>query len=69
MEETKWDALYDPKKRSLFSRIEEFAINAYFSDVFTKAILSAAKIKMGSIFEIWNWDEILRFKRFLKKIK
>ena len=25
--------------------------------------------KMGSIFEIWNWDEILRFKRFLKKIK
>ena len=51
MEETKWDVLYDPKKRSLFSRIEEFAINAYFSDVFTKAILSAAKIKMGSIFE------------------
>jgi len=51
MEETKWDILYDSKKRSLFSRIEEFAINTYFSDAFTKAIMSAAKIKTGSIFE------------------
>lgn len=51
MEETKWDVLYDPKKRSLFSKIEEFAINIYFSDVFTKAILSAARIKTGRIFE------------------
>ena len=25
MNETKWDVLYDPKKRSLFSKIEEFA--------------------------------------------
>mgnify|MGYP001254313152 CR=1 FL=1 len=36
MGETKWDILYDPKKKSLFSRIEEFAINTYFSDVFVK---------------------------------
>ena len=51
MEETKWDALYDPKKRSLFSKIEEFAINTYFSNAFSKVILSAAKIKTGHIFE------------------
>ncbi len=51
MGETKWDILYDPKKKSLFSRIEEFAINTYFSDVFVKAILSASKIKSGKIFE------------------
>lgn len=49
--ETKWDILYDPKKRSLFSKIEEFAINTYFSNVFTKSILSTAKIKSGKIFE------------------
>ena len=51
MNETKWDVLYDPKKRSLFSIIEEFAINRYFSDAFTKVILSASKIKTGKIFE------------------
>ena len=51
MGETKWDVLYDPKKKSLFSRIEEFAINTYFSDAFVKAILSASKIKSGKIFE------------------
>ena len=51
MEETKWDALYDPKKRSLFSKIEEFAINTYFSNAFSKVILSAAEIKTGHIFE------------------
>tara|TARA_B100000029_G_scaffold45288_2_gene41755 strand:- start:1967 stop:2638 length:672 start_codon:yes stop_codon:yes gene_type:complete len=51
MTETKWDVLYNPEKRSLFSRIEEFAINSYFSSAFVKAILSAAKIKSGKIFE------------------
>ena len=51
MEETKWDILYDQKNRSLFSKIEEFAINTYFSNAFTKVILSAAKIKTGNIFE------------------
>jgi len=51
MNETKWDVLYDPKKRSLFSKIEEFAINTYFSDVFTRVILSVSKIKTGKIFE------------------
>jgi len=51
MTETKWDALYNPEKRSLFSRVEEFAINSYFSDAFTKVILSIAKIQAGSIFE------------------
>tara|TARA_Y100000748_G_scaffold286137_1_gene269203 strand:+ start:721 stop:1410 length:690 start_codon:yes stop_codon:yes gene_type:complete len=51
MNETKWDVLYDPKKRSLFSKIEEFAINTYFSDAFTKIILSVSKIKTGKIFE------------------
>tara|TARA_Y100001936_G_C16069473_1_gene669542 strand:- start:455 stop:1126 length:672 start_codon:yes stop_codon:yes gene_type:complete len=51
MTETKWDILYNPEKQSLFSRIEEFAINSYFSNAFVKAILSAAKIKTGKIFE------------------
>ena len=51
MEETKWDILYDQKNRSLFSKIEEFAINTYFSNAFTKVILSAAEIKTGNIFE------------------
>ena len=51
LEKTKWDALYDPQKKSLFSRLEEFVINAYFSDVFTKAILSVSNIKKGKIFE------------------
>ena len=51
MTETKWDILYNPKKRSLFSSIEEFAINSYFSNAFVKAILSASKIKTGKIFE------------------
>ena len=51
MNETKWDVLYDPKKRTLFSKIEEFAINTYFSDAFTKIILSVSKIKTGKIFE------------------
>ena len=27
MTETKWDILYDTEKRTLFSKIEEFAIN------------------------------------------
>ena len=40
VEKTKWDILYDEEKKSLFSRLEEFVINIYFSDVFTKAILS-----------------------------
>ncbi len=51
MNETKWDILYDSKNRSLFSRLEEFAINTYFSAAFTKVILSLAKIKKGKIFE------------------
>ena len=50
-EETKWDILYDQEKKSLFSRLEEFVINIYFSDVFTKAILSVSNIKNGKIFE------------------
>ena len=49
--ETKWDILYDPSNRSLFSKIEEFAINSYFSNVFAKSILSIAKISKGKIFE------------------
>tara|TARA_Y100000748_G_scaffold191936_1_gene160732 strand:+ start:53 stop:721 length:669 start_codon:yes stop_codon:yes gene_type:complete len=49
--ETKWDVLYDPSNRSLFSRIEEFAINSYFSNAFAKSILSIAKISQGKIFE------------------
>jgi len=51
VEKTKWDILYDPQKKSLFSRLEEFVINVYFSDVFTKAILSVSNIKKGKIFE------------------
>tara|TARA_Y100000996_G_scaffold114191_1_gene84699 strand:+ start:367 stop:1035 length:669 start_codon:yes stop_codon:yes gene_type:complete len=49
--ETKWDILYDPSNRSLFSKIEEFAINSYFSNAFAKSILSIAKISKGKIFE------------------
>tara|TARA_Y100001936_G_scaffold39559_1_gene37986 strand:+ start:19855 stop:20523 length:669 start_codon:yes stop_codon:yes gene_type:complete len=49
--ETKWDKLYDPSNRSLFSKIEEFAINSYFSNAFAKSILSIAKINEGKIFE------------------
>ena len=51
VKETKWDKLYDPKTISLFSRLEEFVINTYFSGAFTKAILSASNIKKGKIFE------------------
>tara|TARA_B100000749_G_scaffold65512_1_gene48789 strand:- start:63 stop:734 length:672 start_codon:yes stop_codon:yes gene_type:complete len=51
VEKTKWDILYDEEKKSLFSRLEEFVINIYFSDVFTKAILSVSNIKTGKIFE------------------
>ena len=51
IEKTKWDILYDQEKKSLFSRLEEFVINAYFSDVFTKAILYVSNIKKGKIFE------------------
>ena len=49
--ETKWDVLYDPSKKSLFSKLEEFAINNYFSNAFVKSILSIAKIEKGKIFE------------------
>ena len=49
--ETKWDILYNPSKKSLFSKLEEFAINNYFSNAFVKSILSIAKIEKGKIFE------------------
>ena len=49
--ETKWDVLYDPSKKSLFSKLEEFAINNYFSNAFVKSILSITKIEKGKIFE------------------
>ena len=49
--ETKWDKLYDSSNRSLFSKLEEFAINVYFSNAFVKSILSIAKINEGKIFE------------------
>ena len=51
MKTTKWDTLYAPEKSSLFGRLEEFLINVYYSDVFTKAILSVSNIKKGKIFE------------------
>ena len=51
LKDAKWDKLYAPEKRSLFAKFEEFVINAYFSDVFTKAILSVSNIKNGKIFE------------------
>ena len=51
MNETKWDILYDPNNRTLFSKIEEFAINRYFSNVFMNVILSIANINNGKIFE------------------
>jgi|TARA_B100001540_G_scaffold203900_1_gene179582 SAM-dependent methyltransferase len=50
-EETKWDKLYNPGKKSLFSKLEEFAINAYFSQAFTKSILSISNINEGKILE------------------
>ena len=48
---TKWDTLYDSEHRSLFSKIEELAINNYFSKIFTKAILSSTNLKSGKVFE------------------
>ena len=51
MKETKWDSLYDPDNKSLFSKLEELAINTYFSNAFIKAILSASNISKGRIFE------------------
>ena len=48
---TKWDTLYDSEHRSLFSKIEESAINNYFSKIFTKAILSSTNLKSGKVFE------------------
>ena len=49
--ETKLDILYDPSKKPLFSKLEEFAINNYFSNAFVKSILSITKIEKGRIFE------------------
>jgi len=51
VKETKWDSLYDPDNKSLFSKLEELAINTYFSNAFIKAILSASNISKGRIFE------------------
>lgn len=48
---TKWDTLYDSEHRSLFSKIEELAINNYFSKIFTKAILSSTNLTSGKVFE------------------
>ena len=48
---TKWDALYDPNEKSWFAKLEEAAINIYFSNAFAKAIRTAANIKQGKILE------------------
>jgi len=48
---TKWDKLYDPQEKSWFAKLEETAINLYFSRIFAKAILSVANVKNGKIFE------------------
>lgn len=48
---TKWDKLYDPQEKSWFAKLEETAINLYFSRIFAKAISSVANIKDGKIFE------------------
>src|SRR3989344_5712431 len=48
---TKWDRLYDPQEKSWFSKLEETAINLYFSRVFAKAIMSVANVRYGKIFE------------------
>ena len=47
----KWDSLYDPEKRSFFSKFEEFLINNYFSKIFTRVILNVSKMGQGEIFE------------------
>jgi len=47
----KWDDLYNPQHRSLFSKIEEFVINNYFSKIFTNSILTASEKKSGKILE------------------
>jgi len=48
---TKWDKLYDPQEKSWFAKLEEAAINLYFSRIFAKAILYVANVKDGKIFE------------------
>lgn len=47
----KWDELYDPTNKTIFARLEEVAINWYFSGTFEKAILAVSKVKNGKIFE------------------
>ena len=49
--ENKWDSLYDPGKQTWFTKLEEKAINWYFSRMFGKTILSASGVKSGKIFE------------------
>ena len=49
--ENKWDSLYDPGKQTWFTKLEERAINWYFSRMFGKTILSVSEIKSGKIFE------------------
>lgn len=47
----KWDSLYDPKKKTLFAKLEEAAISWYFANAFGKVILSVSGIKNGIVFE------------------
>ena len=42
--ENKWDSLYDPGKQTWFTKLEEKAINWYFSRMFGK----------NNPFGIWN---------------
>ena len=49
--ENKWDSLYDPGKQTWFTKLEEKAINWYFSRMVGIAILSASGVKSGKIFE------------------
>lgn len=49
--ENKWDHLYDPNKKTWFTKLEEKAINSYFAQVFVKKILSICDLKNGKILE------------------
>lgn len=47
----KWDKHYDPAKKTLIAKLEEFVIDKYFANAFGKAILSTLNIEKGKIFE------------------
>jgi len=51
LQESKWDQLYDPNKKTTIAKLEEKAKKSYFDKVFENSILDAWERKKGSILE------------------